>query len=60
MIGQRLGFLVIGSGGVLLIAKRDSLIATVRPLLDDLRDVGLYLSDRVYWDLVTKAGEETP
>lgn len=56
-MARDLGLLVIGSAGVLVVAKGAALISTVRPLLDDLRTAGLFLSDAVYDRVVTRAGE---
>lgn len=53
------GFRVVGSAGILVLAKRDGLLALVRPVLDELRSAGLYLSDTVYRGVLTTAGEST-
>ncbi len=42
---ERLGLAVTGSAGVLVQAKSLGVIEKVRPLLDELRAAGLYLSD---------------
>lgn len=42
---ERLGLSVTGTVGVLLLAKRTGLIPEVRPLLQEARVAGLYLSD---------------
>jgi hypothetical protein len=45
---QRLGISFLGSDGVLVQAKANGLIPVLRPELDQLRQHGFYLSDRVY------------
>ncbi len=58
-MAQRLGLEVIGVVGILLAAKAEGLIATVRPLLDDLRyRAGFYLSDSLYTQVLKIAQEE--
>ena len=54
--GRGLG--VLGSARVLVLAKQRGLILVVRPLLDDLRSAGLYLSTAIYQELLTLAHEE--
>ena len=48
---QALGIGVIGTLGVVLRAKRTGLISAARPIVDQLRRVGLYVSE----DLVERA-----
>jgi uncharacterized protein len=59
--GRRLarehGVETVGSGGVLVLAKRQGLIPLVRPVLDELRVAGLHLSERAYREILVKAGE---
>ncbi len=57
---QRLGLHVIGSGGVLALAKDRRLIPSVAPLLHDLRRAGLYLSDSAFAGILATAGETGP
>lgn len=52
------GLTVLGSAGVLALAKERNLMPLVRPALDDLRTAGLYLSDAVYSRLLAGVGEE--
>lgn len=56
-IARRLHIAVIGTAGVLVLAKRQNLIPFVRPLLDDLMSYGFRLSDRVYQTTLQQAGE---
>lgn len=51
------GLPLIGSAGVLVLAKDRGLIPAVRPLLGQLRGSGLYLSDAATVELLTLAGE---
>ncbi|HZS00761.1 MAG TPA: DUF3368 domain-containing protein [Chloroflexota bacterium] len=59
--GRRLArerdFEMVGSAGVLLLAKERGLISRVGPLLDELRAAGLRLSDRAYREVLLDAGE---
>jgi uncharacterized protein len=59
--GRRLadarGVEVIGSGGVLVRAKRRGLLPSVRPVLDELRAAGLRLSETAYREILAPAGE---
>jgi predicted nucleic acid-binding protein len=48
---------VVGSVGVLLLAKDRSLIATVRPRLDSMESAGIYLSKAIYQAALEFAGE---
>ncbi|HEV7214203.1 MAG TPA: DUF3368 domain-containing protein [Chloroflexota bacterium] len=60
-VGRRVahaqGLLMNGSAGVLLLAKQRQLIDAVRPLLDTLLAADLYLSEAVYREVLTLAGE---
>jgi predicted nucleic acid-binding protein len=47
----------IGTVGLLLLAKRMNILAAVRPILDDLRTNGFYLSDKVYQAAIRRANE---
>ncbi len=51
------GLPVIGTVGVLLVAKTQSVIPTVRPLLDSLRAQGTRISQDLYYQVITEAGE---
>lgn len=48
---------VIGSIGVLLVAKAENVVPAVRPLLDSIRVAGIYLSDRVLTEALRLADE---
>ena len=55
---ERLGLRRIGLVGVVLAAKRDGLIPSARPLLDDLvHRAGLWVGDDVFRDALDAAGE---
>ncbi len=53
-----LGLPVIGTIGVLLAAKQDGVIPAIRPLLDDLRESRLFVSERLV-ALALATAEET-
>jgi len=48
---------VFGSAGLLIEAKAMGLIGEVRPILEELRTVGLWLSDTAYRELLALAQE---
>ena len=54
-----LGLSVTGTGGVLVLAKQEGLIAEVRPLLVALRAAGLYLSNAAARRLLDLAAERS-
>jgi predicted nucleic acid-binding protein len=56
-VATRRGLTVVGSAGVLVLAKRRGLLAAVRPVLDQLRAAGLYLGAPVYDSVLQEAGE---
>ena len=47
----------LGTGGLLLLAKRRGLLPSVADALQRLRDAGLWLSDDLVRILMTRAGE---
>ncbi|MBU7583603.1 MAG: DUF3368 domain-containing protein [Nostoc sp. TH1S01] len=55
--GQALGITIIGTGGLLILAKRRGLISSISPGIDALRDAGLWLSDTLVNLLKQQAGE---
>ncbi len=54
---NRLGLAVMGTLGVLLLAKNSGLIDAVRPILDELGQTDFRASRRVYDEVLIKAGE---
>jgi predicted nucleic acid-binding protein len=48
---------VLGTAGILLRAKQQGRTVAVRPLLDAVREAGLYLTDRIYRTVLRMAGE---
>lgn len=52
-----LGVNTLGTGGLLVLAKKRGLIQSVRKRIERLRDSGLYMSDNVVELLAFKAGE---
>lgn len=55
--GQALGVRTIGTGGLLILAKRRGLIPSISPGIQALRDAGLWLSDTLVNLLKQQAGE---
>ena len=56
---QQYGLRVIGTLGILLSAKQRGLVSAVRPLVDRLRaDLGFFVSESLYQELLRRAGEE--
>ena len=55
--GQALSITTIGTGGLLILAKRRGLISSISPGIEALRDAGLWLSDSVINLLKQQAGE---
>ena len=51
------GLPVIGTVGVLLIAKTQRIIPSVRPILDNLRAQGTRVSQDLYYQVLARAGE---
>jgi len=56
-VAEALNLKVIGTVGVLLIARRRNLITAVKPFLDDLRTSGHRLSEELMRDALRRAGE---
>jgi predicted nucleic acid-binding protein len=52
-----LGIPILGTGGLLVLAKQRGIITSVREALEALRSAGLWLSDDLIELLITKAGE---
>lgn len=58
MVAQRLGLATTGLIGVLLLARKRSMIESIRPLLDDLRrEAGFWIGDALYTKVLREAGE---
>ena len=55
---QSLGLPVIGTLGVVLRARRRGLIEAARPVIDELRQAGLYASDQLIEQALAHLGEE--
>ena len=56
-IATKLGLRVIGTGGVLLAAKKRGLIDAVKPLLDAIAGNGYHLSEALVRAILHRAGE---
>ena len=54
---RSLNIATLGTGGVLVLAKRRGLIASATQAIQQVRDAGLWLSDDVVNLLIQKAGE---
>ncbi|MHC5776299.1 DUF3368 domain-containing protein [Nostoc sp.] len=54
---QALGITTIGTGGLLILAKRRGLIPSISPGIQALRDAGLWLSNSLVDLLKQQAGE---
>lgn len=52
-----IGLHTIGTLGVLLLAKSEGLVASLEPLLDNLRRNGFHMSDHLYQQVLRSAGE---
>jgi predicted nucleic acid-binding protein len=48
---------VLGTGGLLLKAKRNGLVSAVRPLMEEMKQKGYFLSDRLVHGICLEAGE---
>ena len=51
------GLSVIGTIGVLRVAKARRIIPVIKPILDDLRSHGTRISDRLYYQILATEGE---
>lgn len=54
---RRMGFPLTGTLGVLLLAKERSLVPRVAPLIEELREAGLYISQGLVEEMLRLAGE---
>lgn len=57
LIARRLGIAIVGSAGLLLLARRRGLLEAVGPRLDVLIAAGLRLAPSVYQRVLEQAGE---
>lgn len=55
---QRLQIAMIGTTGILLLAKQAQLVSAVAPLLEALKSSGYFLSERLIKAAIAQAGEE--
>jgi predicted nucleic acid-binding protein len=51
------GITLLGTIGLVILAKRLGRIAEARPIIEDLRRAGLYITDGVIADALKRAGE---
>ena len=56
-VARSRGIIVIGTGGVLLLAKREHVIDQIAPIRDELASHGYRLSDELRRELLVLAGE---
>ncbi|WP_048151838.1 DUF3368 domain-containing protein [Palaeococcus ferrophilus] len=57
-ISRDIGIRIIGTGGVILLAKKRKAIGSVKPLLEELSGKGFRLSDGVIRTILEAAGED--
>jgi uncharacterized protein len=57
-ISEGHGIKLIGTLGLFVMAKKNGLITTIRPLLDQLMNVGFYMSSDLYQAMLEQAGEQ--
>jgi len=57
-LARQQGYLVTGTLGVLLLAKKHGLISVIRPLIEQLQAQGLYLAPALIQQVLVLAGEE--
>ena len=56
-VATSLGVAVIGTIGILIRAKRNGIIAAVKPVLDDLEATGFFVSKELKGEALRLAGE---
>ncbi len=56
-LAHALGVKIIGSLGILRLAKNEGLLKEIKPLLDELRKIGSYISDELYRRILIDTGE---
>lgn len=54
---KKLNLKIIGTAGVLLLAKQNKIIDKVSPLIHKLKDLGYYLSSELITEILTRADE---
>jgi predicted nucleic acid-binding protein len=54
---EALGVAVVGTAGLILRAKRRGVLTACRPVLEELKACGMYLSDQTLAELLRRAGE---
>jgi predicted nucleic acid-binding protein len=59
-LAQQMGLSVIGTLGVLLAAKRQNMVAAVKPSLDNLAAHGFHIADDLYRRVLADAEESPP
>ena len=55
---KKLKLKIIGTAGVLLLAKQHKLVLKISPLINELKKVGYYLSDNLINEVLKQAKEE--
>jgi predicted nucleic acid-binding protein len=58
IVAQKLGFEIIGTVGVLLKAKENSLIDSLKIELDKLIEIGFWMSEELYSNALIRANEK--
>ena len=58
-VARQLGMSITGIAGVLIRAKKSELIPVVRPILEEIRQRGYWLSDELLQTAIKLAGEES-
>ena len=58
-VAVELGLPLIGTLGILAMAKQEGLITSLRPHVDALRNSGFFISDDLYRDLLSDANESS-
>ncbi|RKY45704.1 MAG: DUF3368 domain-containing protein [Candidatus Neomarinimicrobiota bacterium] len=56
-IAEKLGLKVMGTAGILLLAKKKGIIEEIKPILEEMRMSGFYLSDSIIRIVLREAGE---
>ncbi len=57
-VAKEMGLDILGTGATLIIAKNHGVIESVRPSLEQLDAMGIYLSAKVKSQILSRAGEE--